>query len=62
MPTVISVRDVKLVAGGGLTITGALTVFRAVGRAQPGIDQGLVLGLALSGVGLWLLWDASRHA
>ena len=62
MPTAIPLRDVELVAGGGLTITGALTVFGAMGRARTGLDTGLLLGVALTAGGLWLLWDASRRA
>lgn len=61
MPTAIPLRDVELVAGGGLTITGALTIFGAMGRAQTGLDTGLLLGAAITAGGLWLLWDASRR-
>lgn len=61
MPTAVPLRDLELVAGGGLAITGALTVFRATGGAGTGLNMGLLLGAAMTGGGLWLLWDASRR-
>lgn len=61
LPAAIPLRDVELVVGGGLTITGALTVFRATSKAQTPLDTGLLLGLGLMAVGLYLLYDASRR-
>lgn len=61
LPAAIPLRDLELVAGGGLTITGVLTVFRAVNRAATPVDPAILLGLGLTGLGLFLLFDASRR-
>ena len=60
LPVAIPIRDLQLVAGGGLTITGTLIFFGGINQAASPINVNTLLGAGMAGGGLWLLWQAAK--
>lgn len=61
LPIAIPLRDLELMAGGGLAVTGTLIFFNGVvGAAQP-VNLNTLLGGGMVAGGLFLLFDATKR-